>query len=53
MSFEVVQGQAKTVLRSGSDVRVKSGAARIDLIEGGQISICGPRISLSSSPEAR
>jgi len=42
MSFEVVQGQAKTVLRSGSDVRVKSGAARIDLIEGGQISICGP-----------
>jgi hypothetical protein len=42
MSFEVVNGQAKTVLRSGSDVRVKSGAARIDLIEGGQISICGP-----------
>jgi hypothetical protein len=29
-------------LRSGSDVRVKSGAARIDLVEGGQISICGP-----------
>jgi len=42
MSFEVVNGQAKTVLRSGSDVRVKSGAARIDLIEGGQITICGP-----------
>ena len=42
MSFEVVRGQTKTVLRSGSDVRVKSGAARIDLIEGGQISICGP-----------
>jgi len=42
MSFEVVNGQAKTVLLSGSDVRVKSGAARIDLIEGGQISICGP-----------
>jgi hypothetical protein len=42
MSFEVVNGQAKTVLRSGSDVRVKSGAARIDLVEGGQISICGP-----------
>jgi hypothetical protein len=42
MSIEVVHGQAKTVLRSGSDVRVKSGAARIDLVEGGQISICGP-----------
>src|SRR3989475_3855079 len=42
MSVEVVQGQVKTVLRSGGDVRVKSGTARIDLIEGGQISICGP-----------
>jgi hypothetical protein len=42
MSVEVVHGQAKTVLRSGSDVRVKSGTARIDLMEGGQISICGP-----------
>jgi hypothetical protein len=42
MSLEVVNGQAKTLLRSGSDVRVKSGAARIDLIEGGQVSICGP-----------
>ncbi len=42
MSVEVVHGQTKTVLRSGSDVRVKSGAARIDLVEGGQISICGP-----------
>ena len=42
MSVEVVHGQSKTLLRSGSDVRVKSGAARIDLVEGGQISICGP-----------
>lgn len=42
MSLEVVNGQTKTVLRSGSEVRVKSGAARIDLIEGGQVSICGP-----------
>lgn len=42
MSVEVAHGQAKTVLRSGSDVLVKSGAARIDLVEGGQISICGP-----------
>ena len=42
MSAEVVQGQVKTVLHSGGDVRVKSGTARIDLVEGGQISICGP-----------
>ena len=42
MSMEVTGGQVRTVLRSGSDVRVKSGNARIDLVEGGQISICGP-----------
>lgn len=42
MSVEVVYGQVKTVLHNGSDVRVKSGTARIDLVEGGQVSICGP-----------
>jgi hypothetical protein len=42
MSVEVVGGQVKTILRSGSDVRVKSGRARISLVESGQISICGP-----------
>jgi hypothetical protein len=42
MSVEVVHGQVKTILRSGSDIRVKSGTARIDLVEGGQITICGP-----------
>jgi hypothetical protein len=42
MSVEAVHGQVKTILRSGSDVRVKSGTARIDLVEGGQITICGP-----------
>ena len=42
MTVEVVKGQTKTLLRSGSDVRVKSGSARIDLMEGGQITICGP-----------
>jgi hypothetical protein len=42
MNVEVVHGQAKTFLRSGSDVRVKSGQARIDLVEGGNIVICGP-----------
>jgi hypothetical protein len=42
MSVETVNGQIVTVLRSGSDVRVKSGSAQIQLVEGGQISICGP-----------
>ena len=42
MTVEVVHGQVKTVLRSGNDVRVKSGRARIDLVEGGKITICGP-----------
>ncbi len=42
MSVEVVRGQVKTILRSGSEVHVKAGQARIDLVEGGQIMICGP-----------
>jgi hypothetical protein len=42
MSVEVVHGQVKTMLRSGNDVRVRSGQARIDLVEGGTIAICGP-----------
>jgi len=42
MTVEVVHGQSQTMLRSGSEVRVKSGTARIDLVEGGQVSICGP-----------
>ncbi len=42
LNIEVVQGRTRTILRSGSDIRVKSGDARIDLVEGGQIAICGP-----------
>ncbi|MBS1865767.1 MAG: hypothetical protein JSS69_07595, partial [Acidobacteria bacterium] len=42
MTVRVVNGQVKTVLRSGGDVRVKSGRATIDLMEGGRIAICGP-----------
>jgi len=42
MSVEVVHGQVRTVLRSGSDVRVKAGQARIKLMGGGEILICGP-----------
>lgn len=42
MTIDVIAGQTKTILRSGSEVRVKSGSARINLIEGGNIVICGP-----------
>ena len=42
MRVEVVGGFPRTVLRSGSDVVIKSGTARLDLNGGGSISICGP-----------
>jgi hypothetical protein len=42
MSVDVVKGQVKTILRSGSDVRVKAGQAKIELQDGGQLVICGP-----------
>jgi hypothetical protein len=42
MSVEVVKGQVRTLLRSGSDVHVRAGQARIDLVDGGFIMVCGP-----------
>jgi hypothetical protein len=42
MSVETANGQIKTMLRSGGEVQVKSGQAHIDLVEGGNITICGP-----------
>src|SRR5262249_25282535 len=42
MTVRVVDGQTKTSLRSGADIRVKSGRAAIELIEGGKIAVCGP-----------
>ena len=42
MSVETANGLVKTILRSGSEVQVKSGQAHIDLVEGGNITICGP-----------
>jgi hypothetical protein len=42
LNIEVVHGRTITILRSGSDVHVNSGQARIDLVEGGQIAVCGP-----------
>jgi hypothetical protein len=42
MSVDVVHGQVKTILHSGNDIRVKSGRANLELVEGGKIAICGP-----------
>jgi hypothetical protein len=42
MSVDTTNGVVKTILRSGGDVQVKSGQAHIDLVEGGNITICGP-----------
>src|SRR5215467_9073679 len=42
MSVQVVGNEVKTLLRSGVDVRVKTGHARINLTGGGSIDICGP-----------
>jgi hypothetical protein len=42
MKMEVDHGHVKSILRSGSDVQVKSGQATIKLVEGGTILICGP-----------
>ena len=42
MRVDIVHGFARTMLRSGSEVRITSGTARLELVEGGFISICGP-----------
>jgi hypothetical protein len=42
MSVQVVGNEVKTLLRSGVDIRVKLGRARINLAEGGSIAVCGP-----------
>ena len=42
MKMDVAGSQLRTVLLSGSKIQVKSGTARIELVEGGQIAICGP-----------
>lgn len=42
MNVEVVGTRTKTILRSGSDVRVNSGQARLRLMEGGEVIVCGP-----------
>lgn len=42
MTVQVVGSEVKTLLRSGVDVRVKFGRAKISLAEGGTIAVCGP-----------
>ncbi|HVO56374.1 MAG TPA: hypothetical protein VMT51_01635 [Dongiaceae bacterium] len=53
MSVQVIGSEVKTLLRSGVDVRVKSGRAKITLAEGGTIAVCGPaHISMLKSGNA-
>ncbi len=53
ISVEIADGLSRMVVSSGSEVTVKSGQARIDLAEGGEIGICGPaHVSLLKSPGA-
>ena len=42
VSMDVENGRSTATLASGSDVTVRSGQAKIDLVEGGDIAICGP-----------
>jgi hypothetical protein len=42
MTVQVVGNEVKTLLRSGVDIRVKSGRARITLTDGSTIAVCGP-----------
>jgi hypothetical protein len=42
VSIDVANGRSRTLVSNGSEVTVKSGPARLDLVEGGVIGICGP-----------
>jgi hypothetical protein len=42
LSFDEQNGQTTAILASGSEVTVRSGQARIELVEGGEVAICGP-----------
>jgi hypothetical protein len=53
MSVQVVGNEVKTLLRSGVDILVKSGRARITLTDGSTIAVCGPaHISMLKSGNA-
>jgi hypothetical protein len=42
ISFETQNGRTTALLASGSDLTLRSGEAKIDLPEGGEIILCGP-----------
>lgn len=42
INVEVENGRSTTVLTSGSEVTVRSGEARLELVEGGEIAVCAP-----------
>jgi hypothetical protein len=42
ISFETENGRTTALLASGSDLTLRSGEAKIDLPEGGEIVLCGP-----------
>jgi len=42
LSFDEQNGRSTAILASGSEVTVRSGQARIELVEGGEVAICGP-----------
>jgi hypothetical protein len=53
MTVQVVGSEVKTLLRSGVDIRVKFGRAKINLADGGTIAVCGPaHISMLKSGNA-
>jgi len=53
MSVQVVGNEVRTLLRSGVDISVKSGRARITLTDGSTIAVCGPaHISMLKSGNA-
>jgi hypothetical protein len=42
LSYDVEGGRSTAMLASGSAITVRSGQARIELSEGGDIAVCGP-----------
>lgn len=42
ISFETENGRTTALLASGSDLTLRSGEAKIDLPDGGEIILCGP-----------
>lgn len=42
ISFETENGHTTALLASGSDLTLRSGEAKIDLQEGGEVILCGP-----------